>query len=272
MVSTQSLHLVVYGAGNDIPGRQFAPLIEAIHKAGAVRKLQHSAFTPHCLGNQERLGMWVVKARGVELVELHIADPAACTPGHGDTVSRSAIRVGGVAICFACAAGGKDGEAGPEQFDMVVFQVQYVGAHARVAGQCQLAIGDQIHGNPAGHQGDVGSCLGLGCQGGGNGVAGGIGCVDNAAVAMPAFPCQVVLGLVIAGKGNTTVDQPVDALAAMLDRKPDGIFVAETAPGVEGVADVILKRVIVIQHGCNAALGPERCAAADIGLADDGDL
>ena len=72
--------------------------------------------------------------------------------------------------------------------------------------------------------------------------------------------------------GDAAVDQPVDALAAMLNRKPDSILVAEAAPGVEGVADVILKRVVVIQHGGNAALGPECCAAADIGLADDGDL
>lgn len=216
--------------------------------------------------------MWVVQARRVELIELHIADPAAGAPGHGYTVSRSSVRVGGIAIRLAGAARGEDSEPGPEQFDMVVFQVQYVGAYASVPRQCQLAIGDQVHGNPAGHQGNVGSRLGLGRQGGGNGVAGGIGCVDNAAVAMPALSCQVVLGLVIAGKGNTAVDQPVDALAAMLDRKPDGILVAETATGVEGVADVILKRVFVIQHGCNAALGPERCAAADIGFADDGDL
>lgn len=272
MISTQPFHFVVDGAGHDIPGRELASIIEAIHKAGAVRKLQHTAFTPHCLGNQERLGMWVVQARGVELVEFHIADPAAGAPGHGYTVSRSSVRVGGIAIRLAGAARGEDSEPGPEQFDMVVFQVQYVGAYARVSRQCQLAIGDQVYGNPAGHQGNVGARLGLGRQGGGNSVAGGIGRMDNAAVAMPALPCQVVLGLVIAGKGDAAVDQPVDALAAMLDRKPDSILVAEAAPGVEGVADVILKRVVVIQHGGNAALGPECCAAADIGLADDGDL
>ena len=56
----------------------------------------------------------------------------------------------------------------------------------------------------------------------------------------------------------------------MLDCKPDGILVAETAPCVESVANVVLKGVFVIQHGCNAALGPERCTAADICLADDG--
>ena len=150
--------------------------------------------------------MWVVQARGVELVELHVADTAAGAPGHGNTVARGSIRIGGIAIRLAGAASGEDGEAGPEQFDMVVFQVQYVGAYTRVSGQRQLAIGDQVHGNPTGHQGNVGSRLRLGRQGGGNGVAGGVRRVDNTTVAMPALPCQVVLGLVIAGKGNTAVN------------------------------------------------------------------
>ena len=61
--------------------------------------------------------MGVVKAGRVELVELHIGDPAASAPGHGYAVAGRAVRITGIEVDFAGAAGGKNDKARLEDFN-----------------------------------------------------------------------------------------------------------------------------------------------------------
>ena len=138
---------MVDGPGHYVPWCQFAALVETIHEAGAVRQLQKSPFAPYRFGNQERLGVRMVQTGRVELVELHVANTTACTPGHGNAITGCAVRIGGVTVGLGCATGSDDGEARPEKFYMVIFKVQYVGANAAVAWQCQFAIGNQVYRN-----------------------------------------------------------------------------------------------------------------------------
>ena len=71
----------------------------------------------------------MVQAGGVELVELEVGHPAAGAPGHGDTVAAGAIRVAGIQVGLAGAAGGEHN--GPAwNVDPVTVAIEDVGALA----------------------------------------------------------------------------------------------------------------------------------------------
>ncbi len=97
-VHTQPLHLVVDGPGHDVPGGQLGPFVETVHEAGAIRQFQHAALAANRLGDQERFGLGMVQAGGVELVEFHVGHPAAGPPGHGNAITGGSVGVGGVTV------------------------------------------------------------------------------------------------------------------------------------------------------------------------------
>ena len=49
----------------------------------------------------------MIQAGGVELVELHVGDPTAGTPGHCDAVAAGTVGVAGIEVGLARAAGGQ---------------------------------------------------------------------------------------------------------------------------------------------------------------------
>ena len=106
--------------------------------------------------------------------------------------------------------------------------------------------------------------------------AGGIGGVNDAAMAVAAFTGEVELkpwvfrvSVLIAGEGHALVDQPLNGFATVFDRKTHGIFMTQAAPGIQGVFDVGLDCVGVIQYGSDAALCPKRRAVGQIALAQN---
>ena len=117
---------MVDGAGNDVPRCKLRALVEALHEALAVGQAQHGALAAQCLGDQEGLGFGMIQAGGVELVEFHVADPAAGSPAHGDAVAAGAIRVAGVKIGLACAAGRQDHRRRLEQIDMIAALIERI--------------------------------------------------------------------------------------------------------------------------------------------------
>ena len=86
------------------------------HEAAAVGQQQMAALAAHRLGDQEGLGVRVVQAGRVELDELHVGDPAAGAPGHGDAVAGRGVGIGRVQVDLAGAAGGQHGVAGARRF------------------------------------------------------------------------------------------------------------------------------------------------------------
>ena len=134
-VDPQTLHFMVDGAGHDIPGRQLATRVEARHETLAIGQAEQGAFAAQCLGDEETLGLRVVQAGRVELVELQVADPAAGAPGHGDAVAGVAVGIAGIKVDLARATGGQHGEAGTEGIDFAAFPIQHVGAQAALARQ-----------------------------------------------------------------------------------------------------------------------------------------
>src|SRR5690606_3157420 len=108
--------------------------IEAMHEGGAIGKQQTAALAANSFGHQESLGLRVVETGRVKLVELHVGDPAAAAPSHGDTVTGGAIRIAGVEIDLAGAARCQYHEARSKQLHMAGGPVQYIGADTTIAG------------------------------------------------------------------------------------------------------------------------------------------
>ena len=73
------------------------------------------------------------------------------------------------------------------------------------------------------------------------------------------------------GEADAEVDQPLDALAAVLHGEAHHVLVAQARSGAQRVGDVRVDRVLVVEHGGDAALGPGRGAVAELALADHRD-
>jgi hypothetical protein len=90
-------------------------------------------------------------------------------------------------------------------------------------------------------------------------LAGGIGCVHHAAMAVAAFLREVEAlssrCAVVTREGHTLVQQPVDAFASATDGVFHDVAMAEPGAGDKGILDVGLKAVGRVQHGGDAALG-----------------
>src|SRR5438876_7021810 len=99
----------------------------------------------------------MVEAGGMELDEFHIGDGSAGAEGHGDAVAGRDVRVGGVEIDFAAAAGGQEGDRGGEGLDLAGGFVEHVSAEtAVVASISESLTGEQVNGEVIFENLDVG--------------------------------------------------------------------------------------------------------------------
>ena len=88
----------------------------------------------------------IVEAGRVELHELHVGDPAARPPRHGDSVAGRAARSGRIEIGPARAAGREDGRPRGQRLDPLLRPVVGVEAVNRAAGRemRRVPAGDQV--------------------------------------------------------------------------------------------------------------------------------
>ncbi len=267
---------MVYRAGHDIARGQFCPLIEALHEALAVGQLEVGPFTAKCLGDQKALGLRVIQASGVKLVELKVRHPAAGTPGHGDAVAAGSVRVAGVQVDLGGAARRQDGEARAVRIHFATVAIEHIGTKAALSVQAETAFGDQVDGSALLEQFDVGSLDGLFQQGAKNGGTCGICSMNDPPMAMAAFTRQVKFKSTFVGvcviatsERHALIDQPLNRLAAVFDSETHSVFVAKAAACVQRVLNMRLHGVGVIQHCRNTALRPECRAIGEIALAQD---
>ena len=94
-------------------GARSLQLVVAGHEGDAVAQPQDAALAAQGLADQERLGLGVVEAGGVELEELHVGHLGAHPVGHGHPVAGGDVGVGGVEVDLARAAGGDAPPPGP---------------------------------------------------------------------------------------------------------------------------------------------------------------
>ncbi|GBO88532.1 hypothetical protein MSSD14B_22000 [Marinobacter salsuginis] len=91
-------------------------------------------------------------------------------------------------------------------------------------------------------------------------------------MAVPTFPRKVVMLIAVPGKINAGIDQPIDALLAVLHGETYGVFVAKASASIQGVSDVVFSGILIIQDRSDSALRPEGCSTADLRLAHHADF
>ena len=276
-VDTQALHLVVDGPRHHIAGRQLGTLVEARHEALAIGQPEQRALATQRLGDQEILGLRVVQAGRMELVEFQVADPATGAPGHGDAVAGVAVRIAGVQVDLGGTAAGQHHETRREGVHLAGRAVQYVGAQAAPPRPAELVLGDQVDRHALVQQLDVRPLARLVQQGIEDRGAGGVGGMNDAPVTVPALAGEVeaeaivLVGRFLAGKGHALGDQPFDGGTTVLDGEAHRVRPAQPGAGDQRVLHMGIHCVGVIQHGGHAALGVGGRAIVQLPLAEHRD-
>ena len=137
--------------------------------------------------------------------------------------------------------------------------------------QAQFGASDHVDGDMMLEHGDVRMRLDLGFQGGLDGMAGRVGGMDDAAMAVTAFPGQVVpdfAGLV-AGERHALADEPFDGFTAVFDHQPVDVRIAQPRAGDLGVADMVFRGIVFRQHRGDPPLGPVGCSVQQFALGND---
>ena len=101
--------------------------------------------------------------------------------------------------------------------------------------------------------------------------AGGVGDMDDAAVAVPALAGQVQRA-VLAGERHAELDQARDRARRRFDDMLDHRAVVEPGAGDHRVVDVRFEAVAFLEHRGDPALRPARRAFAERALGDHRDL
>ncbi len=93
-------------------------------------------------------------------------------------------------------------------------------------------------------------------QGGVHRLTGGIGAVNNTAMAVTALFGEVIIAIgVFFGEVNPLVDQPLNCRFAVFDRKTHGVFVAQAGAGNQRVGNMGVNRILIVKYRGNPALG-----------------
>ncbi len=270
-VQAVALHFIVDGTGHHVARRQFGTRVVLGHEtraAGLGRQQQAPALAAHRFADQERLGMWVVQARGVKLDEFHVRHAAAGAPGGGNAVAGGGVGVGGVEVHLAGPARGQNGLRRAEGDDLVGGFVERIQPQAALAGQPQLGAGDHIDQRVLLEHRDARRGAHHLDQRFLHGRAGGIGDMRNAPGAVAALACQVQL-LALQREGHAQAAQPADGGGGVFHHEACGCQVAQAGTGHQRVFDVRGKAVVVGQHGGNTALRPAAGAVLQSALGDD---
>ena len=146
-VRAEAFHFVVDGARDDVARREFGARVELRHEAFAVGQQQQAAFAAHRFGDQERFRVRVKQAGRMELIELHVRDATAGAPRHRDAVAGRAVRIAGIEVHLARAAGCENHARRLEHFDVIGLLVVDVGADAAIRRAAELGGGDQVDGD-----------------------------------------------------------------------------------------------------------------------------
>ena len=258
--------LGVDGTGHDIAGGEGAAFVELGDEVFAFFVEEDGAFAADCFGDEEGAcfgagGAGVVEAGGVKLHELHVGNAGSNPPSHGDAVTGGGVGVGGVEVGFAAATTGEDDAVGAEDFDFAGGTDEDVGAEDAVFGDVsEFSGGEEVDREVFLEQGEVRGVASCFEKRGGDLVSGGVLGMKDAALGVAAFLAEGVL-IFVAVEIDAPGDEFLDRLGSFANDGADGLFVAESAAGIEGVGDVFLDGVAFVaeafgKNGSDAALCP----------------
>jgi hypothetical protein len=253
-VVAAALHLRVDAAGHDVARGQLLARVVAGHEGLALAVPQDAALAAQRLGDEEALRRRVIEAGGVELEELEVRHRRAGAPGHGQPVAGRHVRVRGVEVRLARAAGGEHGDARGEGGDLPRRAVEHVGAERPVGpGDAGLRRGEQVDADLLLHDADA-ALVARFEQGALHLAAGGVLGVGDAPPRVAPLAGQVQVAL-LAVEADAELEQPADPVRPLADGDVDGVPVAQAGAGHQRVLDVALGLVVGAQHRRDAALG-----------------
>ncbi len=151
---------------------------------------------------------------------------------------------------------------------MVAAAVEHIGALAAPLVQ------DQVDGHALGVDVNIVRLQRAPGQGFGNFPAGGVRRVNDTSLAVTALFGEVerAFSIGVAVELDALGDQPLHGPAAVFHGESHRIRVAQAGTGFQGVGDVGLDAVVLVQHRRDTALGVEGGALVQFSLAQNGDL
>jgi hypothetical protein len=274
----------VDGTGHHIPaGQVFLPVV-ALHERVAVGIDQAPPFAAHRLGDEKILGGRMIEAGGVELDELQVGHGGTGPVAHGNAVAGGDVRVAGVQIDLSGTAGGQQGDAGAKGQDPGRLAIQHIGAAAviLVGGGDQAAFDargerDQVDGHVVFEKADIPVLPGPLQEHPLHFTAGHIVGVDDAVARVPALPAQIkggaaVFPRTVALRVEADADrhQLPDSLGAADHHLADHVRIAQAVAGIQGILNVQVEGVLLIEDGGDAPLGEVGVAVHRLFFGDDG--
>ena len=234
-----------------------------MHEFVAVEVFQYGACAAHGFGDEEGgfLG-GVVQAGGVELHEFEVAEHSASAMHHGYAVAGGDDGRGGGGVDVAHAAGGQEGHFREVGVDAVGVAVEGVDAVALDVGGVfgdalpEVVLGDDVDGELAFFDFDVGVAACRFEQAALDFFAGVVLVVEDAEFGVAAFTVQVeAVAVLVEVEVDAVLHQFADPVGSLADGHLDHLAVADAVAGHQGVLDMLVERVAVVHHRCDAALG-----------------
>jgi 3-dehydroquinate synthase len=201
----------------------------------------------------------------VELNELEVADFGSGPVGQRDAVAGGDIGVGrGLVEAAETAGGQQDGFGGDADFAVVAF--------VEGNGSDDFAVvKEELRDRGKAGEADAGEGGCLASKRAGDLAAGRVAvCVQDAAAGVRAFAGEGEAGTFAVELGPPG-DQFLDGARAFLDKRVDGLRVAEAVAGGDGVLLVEGDLVVVAEGGGDAALGVFRGGLLELILGEDKD-
>ena len=246
------------GLGHNVARSEFRQWVQVGHEPPPVRIQQDRPFTAHGLRHQRLLATsrWAQPHdRRMELDELQVGHHCAGSGGHGHPVPSGDLRVrGGREHLPQTARGQHDGRR-QDSSDAVTLPL----AHdvQREALHRAGAVEQQIQSQGLFVQDDVGVVLDCLHQGthdlGAGGVAAGMG-DPVAQVTTLAGQRDVPPGCAV--EPGAERNQVADRSRALGHKHPHGVLVAQAGAGDQGVAQMVVRGVVLIEGCSDTALRP----------------
>ena len=243
-----AFHAADDGLGHDVTGSQFGPGIDVEHEAIEVLVAQIGPFAANRLADEKATGPGHVEHRGMELHEFHVPQHHAGPIRGRHAVSGGQGRIGRFAINHSGAARSQDNLLGPDEH-LAVTRLEGQHAHA------PAFMGQQIENEGVVPEGDVGQFFGAGDDGPhhfeARGVAQG---VDDPAMTVPSFARQGQMSFFLI-EVCAPANQVVDLFGRLAHHHLDNVAMAQIAPRLDGVLDMVFKPILGRHHSRDAALG-----------------
>ncbi len=185
----------------------------------------------------------------MELHELQVAHLGAGAPGHGQAVARGDVRVAGVEVDLAAAAGGQHHRIGQIDPALEAVAIQHHRPHhpsGPLAAEPELAAAQQLQAHVVLFHGDPRIGVAGGQQARLDLATGQVAAVQDPPARVPALAAQgeaAGVARLVPAEVHAVGQQPLDERGSGLHQAPDHRLVAEPVAGGQGVPHVQIELV-----------------------------